>query len=801
MSYEQSKITLITPISAGQQNDEFVTLNLEDYVESFIDGAYDETVMKGRSVAKGSDEYIRLKKQTPSVLLTGLCAGRKKEDVKSFNGLVGFDVDESGDPEGDMNILVQNPHVVLVARSFGGRDLFCLVAVSESPRTEEQYKIAHKVAGQMLGVRFGSSQNNINRIRYATSDQDPYVNYNAIPIEIDYNSDEHKKQSRKCSAVAELIPYGEQHNTLVAAAGFMRGYGITPEAVRACLHVMNEEQLERPGPRENIDKIADAAAQWEVNPHVNIRDFARNVVIQAISGSAAEDYMLPENGGESDEVGRHLEEGESAISAIVQRTLPKKYEFKPFPVELLPAVARDYVTAYSKSLDCDPALLAVPFFPIAAAAIGNTTRIQLKSDWDEPCVLWTIIVSSSGTMKSPAIKAMLKPVNFLEAKRHEIFKAELENFSLLEKDEQKSQGRPVRSRVRVNDITIETMAFVHAQNPRSLLLARDEVAAWWASFNKYSKGEADLHTWIEFYEGNYVTIDRKSNEIPTLDIKSPCVSVLGGTQPDVLTKSMQPVYFQSGFEPRLLLAEPPENVPEWTEDEVAIEVKEKYNELIHQLYGIILEDQPRLVPLTAEAKEVFKAFVNESARTIARLPSGPQRSRVAKSKAVAARLALILQLCENQDSLEVTQDNVERAIEITRWFLYEAARIHFKHSFEKLTQTEEERRIFELPKVFDWKDVSRIWGVEKRQAHNIVNDLCERGYATKQKRGKFLKQYGALLHLVHFLKDDPSKNANFEGGESEVKLRLVKEPQPERSQITARAVGDGLQILGDEEVI
>jgi putative DNA primase/helicase len=58
------------------------------------------------------------------------------------------------------------------------------------------------------------------------------------------------------------IPYGTQHNTLVSLAGTMRRRGMTAEAIEAALLVVNEQQCERPGPVENITKIAHSAARW-----------------------------------------------------------------------------------------------------------------------------------------------------------------------------------------------------------------------------------------------------------------------------------------------------------------------------------------------------------------------------------------------------------------------------------------------------------------------------------------------------------------------------------------------------------
>jgi putative DNA primase/helicase len=58
------------------------------------------------------------------------------------------------------------------------------------------------------------------------------------------------------------IPYGTQHNTLVSWAGTMAARGMCFEVMFAALLKANELQCERPGPAENIRKIAESAARW-----------------------------------------------------------------------------------------------------------------------------------------------------------------------------------------------------------------------------------------------------------------------------------------------------------------------------------------------------------------------------------------------------------------------------------------------------------------------------------------------------------------------------------------------------------
>jgi hypothetical protein len=59
-----------------------------------------------------------------------------------------------------------------------------------------------------------------------------------------------------------VIPYGQQHNTIVSLCGTLRRRRICDEAILACLLIVNENQCERPGPRENIIRLVRSSIRW-----------------------------------------------------------------------------------------------------------------------------------------------------------------------------------------------------------------------------------------------------------------------------------------------------------------------------------------------------------------------------------------------------------------------------------------------------------------------------------------------------------------------------------------------------------
>src|SRR5262249_22417223 len=105
--------------------------------------------------------------------------------------------------------------------------------------------------------------------------------------------------------------------------------------------------------------------------------------------------------------------------------------------------------------------------------------------------------------------------------------------------------KPVLRRVVTADVTIEKLGQMLEDNPRGLLVARDELAAWFNSFTRYKgkAGGSDLPAWLEMHRGGTLVIDRKNGDRPTLFIPRAAVGVTGTIQPGSLSRILTPDFF------------------------------------------------------------------------------------------------------------------------------------------------------------------------------------------------------------------------------------------------------------------
>lgn len=416
--------------------------------------------------------------------------------------------------------------------------------------------------------------------------------------------------------------------------------------------------------------------------------------------------------------------------------------FIPFPVDVLPDPIRGFVVEGAKSIGCDASFVALPLLSALAGAIGNTYQIATKGDWTEPAILWTVIVGDSGSAKSPAFSFAVSFMHKLQDrafKEHQEVSAKWQEENLrYEADlndwkKEKSKRRnpppqkpeqPIARRYVVEDPTVESLAPMLRDNPRGVLLARDELSGWLGSFDRYTKGGkggADLAHWLSMHKGESMTIDRKTGIPPTIRVLSASVSIAGGIQPGVLTRAMGREHRESGMLARFMLAMPPRRPKKWIESSVDAGTKADVAAVFESLLGLTMaigdkgELKPNRVTLSKEAKQSFIEFVNEHGQEQYELDDADLRSAWAKLEGYAARLALVIHMARWASGNEsvpdpttpVDETSIAAGIRLSRWFCNEAKRV-----YAVMEESEEDRKKREL---IEW--------IRNRGGACSVNDL------------------------------------------------------------------------------
>jgi hypothetical protein len=426
---------------------------------------------------------------------------------------------------------------------------------------------------------------------------------------------------------------------------------------------------------------------------------------------------LPEGGDIVDWIDAHGDAAEpdamrAEIEALAHTVEPRNaadaddLAFRPFPVDALPKPIRGFVAAGARAIGCDPSYLALPLLTATAAAVGNTRRLELKRGWSAPPILWGAIVGESGTAKTPAFKLVMRPIHERQRKalerhaeamkQHEAALARYERDATAWKQANKTDAEPPPKpepapceRFVVSDITVEALAPVSLANPRGVLLARDELAGWIGSFDRYGgkgKGGADSASWLSMFNAESVIVDRKTGIPRTIHVPQAAVCVCGGIQPATLRRALGREHRESGLAARLLLAYPPRKAKRWTEDDIDPDTEEELARLFDRLYGLrpAAEGEggarPVLVRLSDDAKSAWKAYYNAHAAEQVDL-TGDMAAAWSKLEEYAARLALVIHFVRwaagdiaEETCLDVASMNA--GIALAKWFKHEARRVY-----------------------------------------------------------------------------------------------------------------------------
>jgi len=373
--------------------------------------------------------------------------------------------------------------------------------------------------------------------------------------------------------------------------------------------------------------------------------------------------------------------------------------WRPFPVDVFPEQVREFIRQASESMQVDESFIALPMLVCTASAIGNTRRVQMKSDWKEPPILWGAIIGRSGTTKSPALDSVVEFVRKRQQQAFDCYKDELAEYKgklsrwkQIPKPDRNLDDRPgdkpQPERFLVSDITIEALADRLEDSPRGLLAFTDELAGWVKGFGQFKRGKGnDIEGWISLYGGRSLTIDRKTGDKPTIHIKRAAVCVLGGIQPGTLRRCFTTDFYENGLAARILLVWPPTKRKQYSEAAISPAVQQALTGTFAKLYDMKMtncdtcEPSPGIVKLDHDAQAAFREYYDRHNAEMEQLASEAERAFYAKLEGGAARLALVIHYLrwacgESETPFVMDAQSLNAGITLAQWFKYEACRVY-----------------------------------------------------------------------------------------------------------------------------
>jgi putative DNA primase/helicase len=244
-----------------------------------------------------------------------------------------------------------------------------------------------------------------------------------------------------------------------------------------------------------------------------------------------------------------------------------------FDYDLLPEGFRDYVRDKADKLQVPPEFVAVCLLAAAGNVIGRQCGIRPldNRDWLEIANLWAAIIGNSATRKTAAMNSATKYTSELERAaeaRNEIAEAEfyeeLEEWqirheaakkralqaatkdpeAILDLNVGKKPECPTPACYAVYASSVEKLAETCRDNPRGVMMVRDELGGWLTKMDREDYAE-DRNFYVMGWNGQG-TYSFDSLKRGRRKVNAVCIGVLGGIQPALIGPYIKQVVRSGG---------------------------------------------------------------------------------------------------------------------------------------------------------------------------------------------------------------------------------------------------------------
>lgn len=473
-----------------------------------------------------------------------------------------------------------------------------------------------------------------------------------------------------------------------------------------------------------------------------------------------------------------------SINAI-KKELPPVITLHP---KLIPEPYQDWLVDIAERMQCPLDYVAVGAIIVTSSLIGAGCGIRPKKldSWTVIPNLWGGVIGAPSTLKSPALKEILQPIEILEKEAFEAYEKDERTYDVnmevykvtrevirkemtkaatdsdhfaMERAKQKLNAlrepqMPHCKRYLTNDSTIEKMHELLSHNNRGLLLFRDELMGLLVDWDKQGH-EGDRAFYLEAWNGyGSKTTDRIGRG--TIHTKNLCLSLLGSTQPHKLLSYFQKVLSgteNDGLLQRFQLLVYPDGMKQWEliDRKPHTQARDQFTNLMLKLAkmdftqaGAILDESSSIpyFQFDPHAQHTFYVWLKELEDKLLHNHDEPiMTEHLTKYRKLMSSLALIFHLiniASGKASGPVTLECVERA---ACWcdYLESHARRIYDGALDSSCQAARNlaRRIQdgELVSPFDLRDVYRKqWTLlkTKEEAEIACYLLSEAGWIREQ---------------------------------------------------------------------
>ena len=365
-----------------------------------------------------------------------------------------------------------------------------------------------------------------------------------------------------------------------------------------------------------------------------------------------------------------------------------------FPLEIFPKAIRDIIEAleeYENNYNVD--FTAASFLTVFAAAMGNTWSVRFMTGWISRPIIYMVLVGSPSCGKTPPLQQAVAPLLKLDGEYDMIYCKEMETYRRWERMSAKQREKhslpeamkmPQRKCHVVVDSTVEALIEALRDNPRGVLIYKDEIDSLLSNFNRYNG--SDEGYFLSLFSGTPFKYSRKSSN-EHIFLSNPYCSIIGTTQPGRLGEQFGGKRMMNGFSSRFLKVYPEiDEMPSWNDTAMPDSVLEEWERIIRRVVAATpstdQEGKATSIELmfSQDAKLriiQWKDAVNNKA--YAETDSDAVRALCGKLETYLVRFCLVIQImhgiCGESGMDKIEPGTAELAIRLTEYFRNMESRI------------------------------------------------------------------------------------------------------------------------------
>ena len=371
----------------------------------------------------------------------------------------------------------------------------------------------------------------------------------------------------------------------------------------------------------------------------------------------------------------------------------KTTETPSFPLEIFPKAIRDIIEALEEYENYNVDFTSASFLTVFAAAMGNAWSVRFMTGWVSRPIIYMVLVGSPSCGKTPPLQQAVAPLLKLDGEYDMIYCKEMETYRRWERMSAKQREKhslpeemkmPQRKCHVVVDSTVEALIGALRDNPRGVLIYKDEIDSLLSNFNRYNS--SDEGYFLSLFSGTPFKYSRKSNN-EHIFLANPYCSIIGTTQPGRLGEQFGGKRMMNGFSSRFLKVYPEiDKMPSWNDTAMPDGVLEEWERIIRKVVAATpstdQEGKATSIELlfTQESKLrviQWKDEVNNKA--YAETDSDAVRALCGKLETYLVRFCLVIQImhgiCGESGMDEIEPRTAELAIRLTEYFRNMESRI------------------------------------------------------------------------------------------------------------------------------